>query len=642
MKKIPCYISLLTASFLNAGIVNGQSPAWVSLVTESVKLSAEKAFCIYVSDINNDHYPDLVTIEGAWGVSARNNLRVYMNVADPAAADPSVRIFVDVTDSSGVNTKPASADPSRGNLVVALADINNDGYVDMVRGNYYHRLAGFNDQGDRCEVLLGDGQGHFTLVPDNGLHALGLLNTIGFSFLDYDKDGNIDLFIATWFKDYDANVWSPGYLMRGNGDGTFSNVSAQAGITKSEPMYGSTAVDWNNDGWPDILTAPYCRTRGQLLKNNGNGTFTDVAVQANYNAKYMQGYGGRDLCMWSVVPEDYDNDGDMDLFLTLVHGGAAVSEGRSAIAVNSGAAGNYALATDRSLVTRKAPQSSHMGDYDAAWFDIDNDGLMDLVMAQGTYETTTDRLYVFQQKPDHKLEDITGSLGLMGNEMRDLHFAKVLDYDLDGDDDIVFCRNGQPRSLHVIENRIGQDNNWTGIQLQAPQGVNKSCVGARIHVWSGGAKRMREVYAGRGNASGQQPFALLFGLGNSSTIDSITVSWPDAAGTVTTVKNPPANRYLEITATGLSVRNEIAPAEETGLKLYPNPAKDFILVQLGKNTPPERAELYDMIGRKIKQLHIATGQLVNYCSVEGLPAGQYIIKITAETGKIFTRAFVKQ
>ena len=641
MKKASC-TGLLAAALCVINTVNGQTSSWVSLATEAVKLDTVRAFCVYVADVNNDRYPDVVTIEGNWSVTAQDNLRVYMNVADTTAANPSGRMFVDVTGASGANVKPGGTDPSRGSLVVALADINNDGNIDMVRGNYYHRLTGFVDEGDRCEVLLGDGQGQFTLVPNNGLHELGLLNTIGFSFLDYNKDGNIDLFIATWFKDYEANIWTPGHLMRGNGDGTFTDVSAQSGITTQEPMYGCSAVDWNNDGWPDIATAPYCRTRGQLLKNNGDGTFTDVAVQAGYNAKYMQGYTGRDLCMWSAVPEDYDNDGDMDFFFTLVHGGASAGEGRSAMAVNGGPAANYSLAIDRSLVTRKSPMSTHMGDYDASWFDLDNNGLMDMVMTQGTYETATDRLYVFRQDQSHHLTDITGDLGLLDGTMKDTHLAEVLDYDLDGDDDLIFCRNGQPRGLHVISNRIGQDNHWTAVQLRAPQGVNKSCIGARIYVWSGGVKRMPEVYAGRGNASGQQPFAMLFGLGSSSHIDSVTVAWPDAAGSTTTVRNPPVNRYLEITSAGLSVAAAAQTAHTAALKLYPNPARDFILVQMDDNTVIRSVEVYDLMGRRAGQPQLYAGnERTRYYAAAALPAGQYFIKAATEKGKVYVKTFVK-
>src|SRR5690606_36959973 len=123
-------------------------------------------------------------------------------------------------------------------------------------------------------------------------------------------------------------------------------------------------------------------------------------AQTGYNARYLGGDGGQNMCLWSPAPEDYDNDGDMDLFFALVHGGNDANEGRSAIFVNGGAANNYSLTPDRSLIVKKQPYSSHNGDYDGSWFDIDNDGWMDLAMAQGQYVPATDRLFIFRNGGD--------------------------------------------------------------------------------------------------------------------------------------------------------------------------------------------------------------------------------------------------
>ncbi len=623
-------------------LLYGQASDWLSLETDNLGLGNATAFNLYVSDINNDHYPDIVAVYGGWGTATENPLRVYLNVRDTTPGSVNGRMFIDVTASSGVNAQPGGG-VSRGTLAVALADVNNDGNVDLVRGNYYHRLSSYTDLGDRCEVLLGDGRGGFILVPDNGLHELGLVNVMGFSFLDYDRDGNIDLFIAPWFKDYDKNLWDAGYLMKGNGDGTFRNVSVQAGITQQEPMYGSSVVDWNNDGWPDIATAPYCRTNGQLLKNNGDGTFTDVAGTIGYNARYMGGDNGQTMCMWGNAPEDYDNDGDMDFFFNLVHGGAGNNEGRSAIVVNGGASENYKLTPERSLTERKWLQSSHLGDYDASWLDVDNDGLMDLVMTQGYYDPPKDRLYVFRQGMDHHLTDITQELGLTGTAQRDVHRVEAVDYDLDGDDDILYCRNGAPRDIQMLENRIGQDNNWTAVQLRPPQGVNRSSIGARIYIWSGGVQRMREVYAGRGNGAGQQPFALLFGLGSHSRIDSVRVVWPDKAGSVTTVVDPPVNRYLEITGTGLSVAQTQMKEDAPLLQIYPNPAREYLLIGWGGDPVAGSFEVYDVHGRRVSEpgrYRLVSG--TGYYSVKDLPPGHYILRGVTGKGQVFSRVFVKE
>lgn len=647
-KILPVLLLLSICSSVH--VVRAQDASWAELYSKQVKLDTNAlSFCVYVADINNDKYPDIVTIKGAWSVSATNNVRVYMNVHDVTSASPLDRVFVDVTAASGVNAKanyPADS-PTRGDLVVALADVNNDGNIDLVRGNYYNATAkppAYIDRGDRCEVLLGDGQGHFALKANNGLHELGLINPTGFSFLDYDKDGKLDLFIAVWFEEYATapQTMRAGYLMKGNGDGTFTNVSAAAGITQKEPMYGCSAIDWNNDGWPDIATAPYCRTGGQLWKNNGNGTFTNVASSVGYNAQYMSGDNGQPLCMWSNVPEDFDNDGDMDFIFSLVHGGNSSGEGHSTIVMNSGAANGYKLAWDMPRMTWKQPMSAHQGDYDASWLDFDNDGLEDIALIQGHYGPTTDRLFIFHQKSDNTFMDVTQDMGLIMPQTLDGHLMEALDYDLDGDDDLVFCRNGHPRSLHLVKNKKGQDNNWVGVSLIAPPGVNNNCIGARIHLWAGGVKRMREVYAGRGNDGGQQPFAMLFGLGSNTKIDSIKIEWPEANNRTTIVKNPPINQYITLTQNGLGIEEAAQKAAQNLLKVYPNPASDFILIQLDESNADAGIEIYNLLGQQMKNVVIANNaEATKYCSIKSLPVGNYIVKVTSRDGRILTRPFVK-
>ncbi len=627
----------LLAMGIGMMFAQAQEPGWLSVVTDEVGLSNQSVFCISVADINNDGYPDLAVIKGGWSVTAENTIRLYLNVS----GGDGKRQFIDITEGSGVNDRPDKSEPSRGTLVIALADVNNDGNIDLVRGNYYHRLSAFNDRGDRCEVLLGDGKGRFSLVANNGLHNLGLVNAIGMSFLDYDKDGNVDLFIANYSKDHDNNIWTPGYLMKGNGDGTFRDVTADAKIDQSEPMYGSTVVDWNNDGWPDIVTAPYCRTNGKLWRNNGDGTFTNVANEVGYNARYMPGDAGQSLCMWSNVPEDYDNDGDMDFFFSLVHGGAGSNEGRSAMVLNGGAQNGYKLTVNRDITVRKSPQSDHLGDYDASWFDLDNDGLMDLVMAQGYYRPATDRLYVFHQKPDHRLEDVTGLVQMIIPETNNLHLLEALDYDLDGDDDIIFCRDAAPQQMHLLRNEKGQDNNWVGFNLIAPEGVNRSCIGARIYVWSGGIQRMREIYAGRGNASGQQPFRMLFGLGDHK-VDSVKIEWPDKGGSKTLIYNPEINRYHTVSKTGLGVNAQQERFRNSRLVLYPNPASEYVLMQLPDGKALLDILIVDVTGKQVLRSSYKNLHGPVYINIGNLPLGHYVLRAESVDGTVFYGAFVRQ
>jgi hypothetical protein len=238
---------------------------------------------------------------------------------------------------------------------------------------------------------------------------------------------------------------------------------------------------------------------------------------------------------------------------------------------------------------------------------------------------------------------VTLELGLTDTNYKNLHRVEAFDYDLDGDDDILYCRNGAPRDMQVIRNNIGQDNNWTGVQLYAPEGVNGSSIGARVYVWSGGVQRMREVYAGRGNGAGQQPFKLLFGLGSNGSIDSIKVVWPDKSGSVTTVYNPPMKTYLGITKNGLKVADNGGRQADEGVVLYPNPGRDYLLIHWKGVQGKVRLEVQDMMGRRLSkpwEYYHASGTI--YYSIKDLPPGQYLLRGEAAQGKVFSAVFLKK
>jgi len=206
------FFVFLIGSLILPGALHTQTPSWFTDVTEEVGLYGKTVFRLYVTDVNNDLYPDIVVIRGGADVYTEDPLRLYINTQNPGSVDPTDRIFVDMTDESGINSG-ADGDPGRRTSLVGFADVDNDGDVDMVSGIYYHRIENYTDNGDRSEVLLNDGEGHFTVVSNNGIHELGLINSTGFSFLDYNKDGNVDLYSAVFFLDYTNNIWNHGYLL---------------------------------------------------------------------------------------------------------------------------------------------------------------------------------------------------------------------------------------------------------------------------------------------------------------------------------------------------------------------------------------------------------------------------------------------
>ena len=563
---------------------------WVKDITSEVGLDSARGSRIVLIDVNNDDYPDLF-----WGTgnAGKNKFYLYLNIENPDKNSPYKRIFKDFTWESGIR---ANRDPNKTDRItdiVALADVDNDGDVDLVESIYYHRLEYYKDTldpGDRTEVYLNDGTGHFTLKRDNGLNDLnvinflpkGLINTAGMSFLDYDFDGNIDLYFATWFGDRKRGIGMPDVLVKGNGDGSF--VDTQMPIIKANyyPMYGVNVTDWDNDGWPDIMTSAYCNSNGNLFRNMHDGTFQDYSAQANYSAAHFKGDNGQTLCQWEAQPGDYDNDGDMDILQVFVHGGYDKNEGRTHISINEGPQKGYWLEPRLDLIHRDAPHNSHLGDQGAQWFDLDGDTYLDVAIGQMAYPQANrqgqERLYICLQDSNGYFQDISQELGIK-NTIKEAHSMEPADFDLDGDQDLFVSHqvrdttwrdtviNGTPQKVVVsikrymqvvlLENRVADIvtssnyHRWISVKLKAPEGCNKSAIGARIYVYSNGYRYMQDIQSGLGHFAGQQPLIRNFPLDfTPHNIDSIVVRWPRKDLKTTVAKGMPLNTIVTIDSTG--------------------------------------------------------------------------------------------
>lgn len=584
--------ALITFCFiLIVSNLSAQNNLWLRDITDSLGLNLAKGTRIVVVDINNDDYPDIF-----WGTgnAGKNQYRLLLNTENPNKFSSFKRIFIDFTEPSGINFNRNPNKDDRIIDVAAFADLDNDGDPDLVTSIYYHRLEYYKDTldpGDRSEVYLNDGKGHFTLVEDNGLfdlfiftnHPVGLINATGMSFLDYDLDGFIDLYISTWYGDRAQGIGMPDFLLKGQGNGKFINTDMPIVRGNYYPMYGVNVTDWDNDGWPDIVTSPYCNSNGNLFRNMQNGTFQDYSSQANYSATHMQGDNGQALCQWEAQPADFDNDGDMDILQVFVHGGYHSNEGRTMIAVNSGPEQGYRLEHDIELIQRDAPINSHLGDQGAQWFDLDGDGLLDLAIGQMAYPQANtqgqERLYICKQKKG-KFIDVSRELGIF-NKIKEAHSMEPLDYDLDGDQDLLVSHlvrdttwkdtivNNTPTKIvnsienhmqiRLLENRVADivtNSNykrWISIKLEPPAGCNKSSIGARIFVHCGDEQYMQDIQSGLGHFAGQQPFIKNFSLDYiPRNIDSIVVHWPRRANKVTVAKGVPLNTIITIDSNGFT------------------------------------------------------------------------------------------
>lgn len=553
-----------------------QDSKWLKVVTNEVGLDDAHGSRILHADVNGDNYPDLL-----WGTGniQKNRFFLLLNIPNPDTDSPYKRIYKDVTESSNINVNRNSEEYGRIIDCASFADVDNDGDLDLVTSIYYHRWEYYNtpekDPGDRSEVLLNDGTGHFTMVDNSGLTdvyipemmAEGLTNTTGISFLDYDQDGNIDMYFAEWFSDYKSNLEGkgafklPDMLFKGNGDGTFQLVHDPDIDRIVQPMYGVNVTDWNNDGWQDIITSPYCRSGGSLFENMKDGTFRDATFTAKYSSQKMGGDHGQPLCQWEANPADFDNDGDMDLLQVEVHGGYDKGEGRTHISINQGADEEFEYVWDLDRIERDAPSNSHLGDQGGAWFDLDNDTRLDLSVQQMGYLNANtqgqSRLYICKQNKEKYFKDISDKLGIK-ESMKQAHSLEPCDYDLDGDLDLFVSRQvtdtiktdtGDVYDTHMqitlLQNEIGNLNNWTGIKLDQPAEANQSGIGSRIYIKSDTITQIREIQAGLGHFANQQQFIRFAGLGNINRIDEMIVRWPNADIPETHIYNPPINLIIK-------------------------------------------------------------------------------------------------
>lgn len=612
---------LFLAFFLFPGFLHSQNNTWFTDVSAQVGLaSTPEALRLNVRDINGDDYPDIISVES---VNRRNMIHVYLNVQDTASTNPLDRMFIDWTDSSGVNVHPhPDSTGGRRSEIVTLADVDNDGDPDMVSGIWHWEPATLNWPDDRSSVLLNDGTGRFTHVPNNGFDALGLISIGGFAYFDYDQDGNLDVFVSTFADDIPNTQFRKDYIMKGAGDGTFTERQGPFDLnTIIEPNYGVSATDWNNDGHQDILTAPYCRDDGTLWQNNGGFSFQDVSFQANYDLQQLLGDGGQAMCAWGSYPMDFDNDGDMDVFHSLVHGGLDSAEGRSTIASNLGASQQYRFQWEMDRLRRTGVQSSHLGNMDAAWLDIDNNGLVDLVHSETEYHPF-DRMYVYLQDSTHYFDDVTSLLGLTAYVA---HTIEAVDYDLDGDYDLIFNDRDDNTQIRVLRNNIGNQNNYLCIKLDPPAGVNADGIGTRIQVTSGGVTQTREVQAGVGHWGGQNPLVQLFGLGQNGGVDSVYVQWP--GGLTTTYYGPAINQTITIDG---SLVTEVKPGNTPKIYLYPNPNQGrFTLGGWDFSQTSTQVRVRDLVGREV-ETRIAQNGFQATLEMAQTSAGVYFVEITDE------------
>lgn len=390
--------------------------------------------------------------------------------------------------------------------------------------------ADFDNDGDKdfyvCDfeshdyLYRNDGGGSFTdITVSAGLH-MDSTQTYGAAFHDYDKDGYLDLYVTNrGFNQIDA------YMYRNNGDGTFSDVTLTSGTNLYsggayyDPLFNPFFFDYNNDGWPDVYVA-VDRTgyTNRLLKNNGDGTFSDVSVASNSNvAINAMNAGGA----------DYDNDGDIDLYVT------NTPEGNAFLQNNGDGTFTDVALTNGTIFYRVG--------WGANFFDYDNDLDQDLYVSSMHNDATKPNAFYVNDGNGQFSEPLPN--GLPGDTIPSI-VNMIGDFNDDGKLDIVNS-NHNTFPFQVYQNNETNSNNYLKVSLQGAIS-NLDGIGSLVEMWINGNKYIRYKHCGQA-MMGQASSKLHFGMGTATQADSVIIKWP--SGNVNKFYNVAANATLPVLET---------------------------------------------------------------------------------------------
>ena len=428
--------------------------------------------------------------------------------------------FTNVAEQAGV------ADP-RGGWGSLFADYDNDGYPDL-----YITRGGWSGAAENT-LYRNNGDGTFTDVTD----AAGVADpqsSFCAAWADYDNDGYLDLYIADGvIGDGAANV-----LYRNNGDGTFTNTAEGAGVANTGNSLGTAWGDYDKDGDMDLHVVNFGQPN-VLYRNNGDGTFTDVTREAGMSLAVTDAFVTFFL--------DVDNDADLDIFISnsgsfqafiagQMTGHATHDSDRQVLYRNNGD-GTF---TD---VTRESGLYHAFGAMGANFGDINSDGYLDIYLATGAPQMgRLERDALFQNRGDGTFMDATAALGL-GNIGKG-HGVTFGDADGDGDVDIYVSVGGafigdQWHNL-FYRNNGSENNNWITLKLVGVES-NRDGIGAKVMLEIGDRLIYREVSGGGGFGS-TNSLPLEIGLGAHRSVDRLQIVWP--SGQVDMYRDVVGNRRL--------------------------------------------------------------------------------------------------
>ncbi|WP_299121477.1 FG-GAP-like repeat-containing protein [uncultured Winogradskyella sp.] len=532
-------------------------------------INASEIYDIALVDLNGDFLDDVVSV-------GSSNINVHYQLSSGGFSVSNINI----TPSSDFNSPSWS---------LAAGDFDRNGYNDLLYGG---------GSGVTFMKANSSGTGYTEISgPDYVFSQRS-------NFIDINNDGHLDAFVC---HDVEANVY---YINDGSGNLTFYQgesagvVQNGLGLTPGGGNYGTVWIDYDNDRDMDLFIAK-CRggsttiSTNELWRNDGNGVFINVADSNGwYNTNYP-GVGhnnssnlGDNIQTWSSAWADFDNDGDMDVYV----GASSTTNGDTKLMQNNGD-GTFTDVTAGSGVLAAA-----LG-IENAPADFDNDGFVDIL-------TNGDILF---NNGDFTFTNYSANVPPSG---------AIGDTNNDGFLDIF--RNG-----NIYLNNTNA-NNWVKINTVGTIS-NINGIGARVEIETPAGIQIRDVRSGEGFEF-MSSLNTHFGIGSETAINSITIYWP--SGTVDLIANPAINTTHNIVeGSALSVIDETL----IDVSIYPNPVEDELTIKTSGNVIDKIATVFDINGKRVLNMKLKS----NIINVSSLTSGIYFLRLESE-GKIMKRKFIKK
>ena len=440
--------------------------------------------------------------------------------------------FEDVTDRAGLGRIGWASS-------VCAGDYDNDGWIDLFVTYYGQNVLYRNREGRFDEV-----------TASAGLTAQGTRWGSGCSFIDYDRDGDLDLFVANYLRFDLPSAPEPGQganclwkgipvncgpkglptdtnlFFRNRGDGTFEDVSERSGIGSVTGRYPMTAVaaDADGDGWTDLYVASDS-TAAILYRNNRDATFTDVAIRSG---AAFNDQGNPQAGMGTAIA-DINGDGLLDILKT------HFADDVPALYQNLG----KGLFEDIAMTAGLGVQNRHV-EWGAGMPDLDNDGLADIVYVTGNVYPEVERVLpqypyrgpriVFRNTGGARFIDVSAQSGAGATTPHSSRGASFGDYDNDGDIDVLVMNMNELPSL--LRNEYAGGNRWVSLRLEG-RTSNRAAIGASVIVTAGGRRQARAVVS-QSSYYSVDDLRLHFGLGTADRAERVEVRWPSGATQVLT------------------------------------------------------------------------------------------------------------